>query len=93
MKAIWNDHIVAESSDTVVIENNHYFPAESINREFFEDSVTSSSCHWKGTAKYKSLVVNGAINKDAAWYYPNPTALAKGITGYFAFWKGVKIEE
>ena len=93
MKAIWNDQIVAESIDTVIIENNHYFPPESIRSEFFQDSDTSSSCHWKGTAQYKTLLVDGEVNEDAAWYYPEPSALAKGIKGYFAFWKGVKIVE
>ncbi|WP_182835516.1 DUF427 domain-containing protein [Flagellimonas lutimaris] len=93
MKAIWNNQIVAESADTILIENNHYFPPESIHSEYFKDSDTSTSCHWKGTAEYKTLVVDGAVNEDAAWYYPEPSALAKGIKDYFAFWKGVKIEE
>ncbi|RPG36798.1 MAG: DUF427 domain-containing protein [Muricauda sp. TMED12] len=91
MKAIWNNQIVAESTDTIVIENNHYFPPESINAEYFKDSDTSTSCHWKGTAEYKTLVVEGKVNEDAAWYYPEPSSLARGIKGYFAFWKGVKI--
>ncbi len=93
MKAIWNNQIVAESIDTVIIENNHYFPPESIKSEYFKDSKTISACHWKGTARYKTLVVDGKINEDAAWYYPEPSALAKGIAGYYAFWNGVKIEE
>ena len=93
MKAIWNNQIVAESIDTVIIENNHYFPPESIKPEYFKESETISACHWKGSAHYKTLVVDGEINVDAAWYYPEPSALAKGIAGYYAFWNGVKIEE
>jgi uncharacterized protein (DUF427 family) len=92
MKAIWNNQIVAESANTIIIENNHYFPPESINSKYFKDSDTTSACHWKGTANYKTIVVDGIANEDAAWYYPNPSALAKGIAGYYAFWKGVKIE-
>jgi uncharacterized protein (DUF427 family) len=92
MKAIWNNQIIAESDETIVIENNHYFPAESIKSEFFEDSDTHTTCHWKGVASYKTLVVHGQTNKDAAWYYPEPKEMAKGISGYYAFWRGVKIE-
>ncbi|MEA1787115.1 DUF427 domain-containing protein [Arenibacter sp. GZD96] len=93
MKAIWNNQLVAESNETIVIENNHYFPADSIKKEFFKDSTTNTSCHWKGVASYKTLEVNGESNKDAAWYYPEPKEMAKAIKGYFAFWKGVKIEK
>lgn len=92
MKAIWNNQIIAESNETIVIENNHYFPAESIKSEFFKDSDTHTTCPWKGEASYKSLEVNNETNQDAAWYYPNPKERAKEIAGYFAFWKGVKIE-
>ncbi len=93
MKAIWNNQILAESNDTIVIENNHYFPAESINSAFFVDSDTHTFCPWKGEASYKSVKVNGETNKDAAWYYPDPKHPAKEIKGYYAFWKGVKIEK
>jgi uncharacterized protein (DUF427 family) len=93
MKAIWNNQIIAESHETIVIENNHYFPAESIKSEFFKDSDTHTTCPWKGEASYKTLVVNNESNQDAAWYYPNPKERAKEIAGYFAFWKGVKIEQ
>lgn len=93
MKAIWNNQIIAESNETIVIENNHYFPAESIKSEFFKDSDTQTTCPWKGEASYKTLVGNNETNQDAAWYYPNPKERAKEIAGYFAFWKGVKIEQ
>jgi len=69
MKAIWNDTIIAESNDTILVENNHYFPAESIKKEYFKPSSTHSTCPWKGVASYYNLEVNGAENKDAAWYY------------------------
>ncbi len=93
MKAIWNDQVIAESNDTIVVENNHYFPAESIKKEFFSESKTNSVCHWKGTANYFSLNVDGKENKDAAWYYPETSELAKNIKGHIAFWKGVRIEK
>ena len=93
MKAIWNQKILAESSDTVVIENNHYFPPDSIKSEFYKPSDTHTHCAWKGEASYYTLEVDGKENKDAAWYYPKASELAKGIEGYVAFWKGVRIEE
>ncbi|SNC64459.1 Nucleotidyltransferase [Hymenobacter gelipurpurascens] len=92
MKAIWNDTVVAESNDTVVVENNHYFPADAIKKEYFEDSIAQTTCPWKGRASYYSLRVNGELNKDAAWYYPEPKDAAKQIEGRVAFWKGVKIQ-
>lgn len=92
MKAIWNDQVIAESDDTVVVEGNHYFPADSINKEFFKDSDTHSVCPWKGQANYYTLDVDGQENADAAWYYPQASELAKNIEGYVAFWKGVKVE-
>ncbi len=93
MKAIWNNQIIAESSDTVVIENNHYFPHESINKEFFKPSETNSVCPWKGTASYYTIEVGGKQNMDAAWFYPEVSELAKGIKNRVAFWRGVKIED
>lgn len=92
MKAVWNGQVIAESDDTVVVEGNHYFPAESIKREFFRDSATHTVCGWKGTASYYSLAVGGSSNPDAAWYYPEPKAAAAEIKGRVAFWRGVKIE-
>jgi len=93
MKAIWNNQIIAESNDTVVVEGNHYFPAEDIKKEFYKDSELHSVCPWKGKASYFTLVVDGKENKDAAWYYPEVSELAKGIKGKVAFWKGVKVED
>lgn len=93
MKAIWNDEIIAESNETIIIENNHYFPITSVNKKFLEASSTHTICHWKGEASYYTLEVNGQKNKDAAWYYPNPSKAAEDIKDYVAFWKGVKIEK
>ena len=93
MKAIWNNQIIAESDDTVVVENNHYFPAESIRKEYFKTSETHTTCPWKGVASYYNLEVDGKENRDAAWYYPEVSELARGIKGRVAFWKGVEIVE
>lgn len=90
MKAIWNDQIIAESNQTIIIEGNHYFPPQSVNKNFLSESNTHTTCHWKGEASFYNLVVNGKINKDAAWYYPETSEMAKGIKGYVAFWKGVE---
>ena len=91
MKAIWNGKVIAESDDTVVIEGNHYFPVNSIKKEFYSESSTSSICPWKGTASYYSLNVDGKENKDAAWFYPEPKEAAKVIKERVAFWKGVEV--
>jgi len=93
MKAIWNEQIIAESNDTIVIENNHYFPAGSIKSEYFKNSDTHSTCAWKGEASYYNLNVDGKENNDAAWYYPKVSPLAKSIKGYIAFWRGVQVIE
>ena len=92
MTATWNNQIIAESNDTIVVENNHYFPIESVNSEFLKESDTHSACPWKGTASYYSLEVDGKTNKDAAWYYPHAKDAAKNIEGYVAFWKGVAVK-
>jgi uncharacterized protein (DUF427 family) len=91
-RATWNGAVVAESSKTVVVEGNHYFPPDAIRKEYFQHSTTHTECGWKGTASYYSLSVNGQTNPDAAWYYPTPKDAAKEIAGHVAFWKGVKIE-
>ncbi len=91
MKAIWNGVVVAESDDTVVIEGNHYFPEAAVKREYLTFSNHRSGCPWKGQAHYHSLMVNGEINQDAVWYYPEPTEAAAQIKGRLAFWKGVTV--
>ncbi|BAU09896.1 hypothetical protein LEP3755_03720 [Leptolyngbya sp. NIES-3755] len=91
-RAIWNGAVLAESDRTEVVEGNQYFPPDSIKPEYFQDSSTHTTCGWKGVASYYNLVVDGQTNKDAAWYYPTPKDAAKNITGYIAFWKGVKVE-
>ncbi len=91
MKAIWNETVIAESADTVVVEGNHYFPASSISEEYFVKSDKTTSCPWKGTANYRSIVVDGQTNNDAAWVYQNPKSAASEITGRFAFWRGVNV--
>ena len=91
MKAIWNDQVIAESNDTVVVEGNHYFLLESVKTEFLRPSSTHSTCPWNGVASYHSLEVGGKVNPDAAWFYPTPKDAAKEITGRIAFWKGVQV--
>jgi uncharacterized protein (DUF427 family) len=91
MKAIWNNVVLADSENTVVIEGNHYFPIESLNREYLKVADSHSVCHWKGTASYYDVVVNKEINKDAAWYYPEPSGLAKAVKDRVAFWNGVAV--
>ena len=91
MKAIWNGAVLAQSDHTVVVEGNHYFPADSIDRRYFVESGKSTVCPWKGAASYYSVVVDGEKNKDAAWYYPQPSAAAEQIRGYVAFWRGVDV--
>lgn len=93
MQAIWNNAVIAESDDTVVVEGNHYFPADSIKQEFFEPSETTSVCGWKGTASYYTINVDGKKNSDAAWYYAEPKDAAQEIAGRVAFWKGVQVQE
>lgn len=92
MKAIWNGEVIAESNETVVVEGNHYFPPSTIKQEFFQPSGTHTVCGWKGTASYYNVTVNGQVNKDAAWFYPETKEAADNIKGYVAFWKGVKVE-
>jgi uncharacterized protein (DUF427 family) len=93
MRATWNGTVLAESDRTVVVEGNHYFPADDVRAEYFEPSDTTSVCPWKGTAGYRSVVVGGDRNEDAAWYYPDPKDAAKEITDRVAFWKGVEVSE
>ena len=93
MKAIWNDEVIAESNETVVVEGNHYFPLDSVNDAFLKPSDTTYECSWKGTANYYTLIVAGSENPDAAWYYANPKEAAQEIAGRIAFWNGVQIVE
>ncbi len=91
MKAIWNGVVLAESDDTIVLEGNHYFPKDALNEDFFDDSSHTSTCFWKGEASYFDVVVNGERNSNAAWYYPSPSQMARGIKDRVAFWKGVEV--
>ena len=92
MKATWNGATLAESDETVIVEGNHYFPADSISKEYFRESEKHTSCPWKGEASYYDVVVDGEANTDAAWYYPEPKEAAQEITGRVAFWKGVEVK-
>ena len=93
MKAIWNDQVLAESDNTVVVEGNHYFPGDSLRREFFSPSQKKSICPWKGEASYYDVRVDGRENAEAAWYYPAPKAAASEIRDHVAFWRGVEVVE
>lgn len=92
MKAIWKNTVIAQSDDTVVVEGNHYFPEGSLRREFVTFSNHKTMCAWKGQANYYSLIVDGEMNPDAAWYYADPKPEAQAIAARVAFWKGVQIE-
>lgn len=91
-KAIWNGAVLAESDETIVVEGNHYFPPHAIRGEHFQASETHTVCSWKGTASYYDVMVDGEVNRDAAWYYPTTKDAANEITGYIAFWHGVTVE-
>ena len=92
VRAVWNGTVIAESNGTVVVEGNHYFPADSVRPELLRQSTTVTVCPWKGRASYYTITVDGKENLDAAWYYPNPSSAASAIAGRMAFWHGVKIE-
>jgi uncharacterized protein (DUF427 family) len=92
-KATWNGVILAESDQFELVEGNVYFPPDTIDRQYFQDSNTHTTCFWKGTASYYTVVVNGQENKDAAWYYPDPKEKAQNIKSYVAFWRGVSVEK
>ena len=93
MIARWKDRVIAESDATVVVEGNHYFPPADIKQEYLRDSDHTSICGWKGTAHYYSIDIEGELNADAAWYYPQPKSAAAEIAGYVAFWKGVQVSQ
>jgi uncharacterized protein (DUF427 family) len=93
-KATWNGAVIAEapSNAVEVVEGNIYFPIESVNAAYLQPSEYHTVCGWKGTASYYSLAVDGEVNRDAAWFYPEPKDAAKQIAGKVAFWRGVKVE-
>ena len=93
MKATWNNTVIAESDDTVIVEGNHYFPFAAVNPNYLKPSDKTTVCSWKGTANYYSIVVDGAENADAAWYYAQPKKAAEAIAGRVAFWRGVEVGE
>ncbi|MEM1081009.1 MAG: DUF427 domain-containing protein [Pseudomonadota bacterium] len=93
MKAIWNDTVIAQSDDTIVVENNHYFPPDSLKKACFSDSDHTSWCSWKGEAHYYHIEAGGQTNANAAWVYRNPKPEADRIRDYVAFWKGIEITE
>ncbi|HEY9828202.1 MAG TPA: DUF427 domain-containing protein [Stenomitos sp.] len=90
-KAIWQDQVLAQSDRCEVVEGNYYFPPDAIDSQYFEASSTHTTCPWKGVASYYNIVVNGQVNRDAAWYYPQTKDAAKNIEGYVAFWRGVQV--
>ncbi|MDD4979134.1 MAG: DUF427 domain-containing protein [Gallionella sp.] len=94
-RAIWNDQVIAEAPASEIhrVEGNVYFPPTAVNTEFLRPSDTHTHCVWKGIASYHDVVVAGQVNKDAAWYYPEPSKMAERIQGYIAFWHGVKVED
>ena len=91
MKAIWNNTVLAESDQTVVVEGNHYFPAGSVKQELMKPSATHTTCPWKGIASYYTVEEGGKTNPDAAWYYPDPKPGAEQVKDRVAFWKGVQV--
>ena len=91
-RATWNDVVLAESSDTVVVEGNQYFPLVDVRQDRLRPSDSHTICHWKGEASYYDVVVGDNVNRDAAWYYPNPSPAAVRVKGRVAFWHGVKVE-
>lgn len=92
-KALWNERVIAESERVESVEGNAYFPPGSIRKEHLGPSDTRTTCHWKGIASYYDVIVDGKVNKDAAWYYPDPKPEAAHIKDHIAFWRGVKVEE
>lgn len=93
VKAVWNDVVIAESNETVVVEGNHYFPPDSLNHDALAPSDTTSACFWKGKANYYHVTVGGETNRDAAWYYAEPKRRARNIKNHVAFWHGVKVTD
>ena len=92
-QAVWKNTVIAESNNTKEVEGNDYFPPSDIKEEYFQSSELHSTCPWKGEASYKSIVVDGEVNKDAAWFYPAPKEAASQIKDHYAFWKGIEIKD
>lgn len=92
MKAVWNGKVIADSEDTIIVEGNHYFPRSSLKSGYLQPSQSHSACPWKGVASYYDVVVDGKVNRDAAWYYPEPKPAAERIRDRVAFWHGVTVE-
>lgn len=93
VRAMWNGEVIAESDDTVIVEGNHYFRVDSVRADLLRPSSTTTMCPWKGQAWYHTIAVDGKENRDAAWFYPSPSAAASSIAGRMAFWHGVEIED
>ncbi len=98
MRAMWHGQVIAQSDNTVIIEGNHYFPPDSVSKNYLKKSNTHSLCYWKGLASYYDVTADDQIEKNAAWYYPKPTRLSmaimrKDFSNYVAFWKDVKVVE
>jgi len=91
-RAVWNGQVIAESGETIEIEGNQYFPPGSVKREFLNDNEQTSVCHWKGTASYYDVVVDGEVASGGAWYYPEPKDAVSELKDRVAFWRGVKVE-
>ncbi len=91
-QAVWQGVVLAQSADTVVVEGNRYFPADSLRMKYVEPTRMHTLCPWKGLASYYSITVDGVTNRNAAWYYPHPTFLARRIKGRVAFWQGIQVE-
>ncbi len=92
-RALWNGQVIAQSERCEIVEGNRYFPRDAVRREFLQESASHSFCGWKGTASYYDVAVGGRVNRDAAWYYPDPMPEAANIKGYIAFWRGVTVED
>jgi uncharacterized protein (DUF427 family) len=92
-QAVWNGVVLAESDQAIIVEGNYYFPIASVKSEYLRDSITRTVCPWKGIASYYDVQVDGKVNQDAAWYYPEPSNLASQIRGYVAFWRGVEVKD
>ncbi|PIQ53103.1 MAG: hypothetical protein COW02_08490 [Comamonadaceae bacterium CG12_big_fil_rev_8_21_14_0_65_59_15] len=93
IQAIWHNTVIAQTSIFETVEGNRYFPAGSLNMQYFQPSATHSTCPWKGVASYYHVVVDGQTNMDAAWFYPAPKTAAANIANHVAFWRGVQVVE